>query len=164
MIVEKLLKIDPRAKMMDLAEIQQLSYLGLGRVHYGLGNFDKSVKAYEKINRFSKYWDQSLFENGFARFQNDDYGGGLGALQALYAPQFAGAFQPESWVLTSTIYYFACLYEESKSALVQYENIYLPMAEALKPLVEGEVHLPHSARAEQLLDFVAAADRGARPK
>jgi hypothetical protein len=137
-IFEKALKIDPRAKMIDLAEIQQLSNLGLGRVQYGLGNFDRSVKAYERIPRFSKYWDQSLFENGFARFQNDDYGGGLGSLQALYAPQFAGAFQPESWVLTSTIYYFACLYEESKAALVQYENIYLPMGEALKPLVEGE--------------------------
>lgn len=137
-IFQKVIKIDPRAKMMDLAEIQELANLGLGRVNYGLGNFDKAVKAYEKIPRFSKYWDQALFENGFARFQNDDYGGGLGSLQALYAPQFAGAFQPESWVLTSTIYYFACLYEESKSALVEYENIYLPQAEVLKKLVDGE--------------------------
>jgi tetratricopeptide (TPR) repeat protein len=137
-IFEKVLKIDPRAKMLDLAEIQQLANLGLGRVHYGLGNFDKAVKAYEKIPRFSKYWDQALFENGFARFQNDDYGGGLGSLQALYAPQFTGAFQPESYILTSTIYYFACLHEESKAALVEYENSYLPQAEALKKIVDGE--------------------------
>jgi hypothetical protein len=137
-VFEKVTRIDPRAKMLDLAEIQQLATLGFGRVHYGLGNFDKAVAAYDRIPRFSKYWDQALFENGFARFQNDDYGGGLGSLQALYAPQFAGAFQPESWILTSTIYYFACLYEESKAALLEYERIYLPMAEKLKPLVEGE--------------------------
>jgi tetratricopeptide (TPR) repeat protein len=137
-VFEKVIKINPLAKQIDLAEVQQLATLGLGRVQYGLGNFDKAVKAYDKIPRFSKYWDQALFENGFARFQNDDYGGGLGSLQSLYAPQFAGAFEPESWILTSTIYYFACLYEESKSALVEYERIYLPMAEALKPVVEGE--------------------------
>ncbi len=116
---------------------KQLALLGLGRVHYGLGRYDKSVEAYDQIPRFSKYWDQALFENGFARFQNDDLGGGLGSLQALHAPQFAGAFQPESWILKATIYYFSCLYEESKSALAAFDEIYLPMSEKLKPLVEG---------------------------
>ncbi|MCU0698624.1 MAG: hypothetical protein MUC96_19150 [Myxococcaceae bacterium] len=41
-----------------------------------------------------------LRQEGFARFQNDDFGGGLSSLQALYAPQFAGTFQPESQALT----------------------------------------------------------------
>ncbi len=88
--------------------------------------------------RFSKYWDLALFENGFARFQNDDFGGALGSLQGLYAPQFAGAFQPESWILTTTTYYFSCLYEESKSALAAFDEIYPPMAEKLKPLIDAQ--------------------------
>lgn len=115
---------------------KQLALLGLGRVHYGMGRYDRSSEAYDQIPRFSRYWDQSLFENGFARFQNDDLGGGLGSLQALHAPQFAGAFQPESWILKSTIYYFSCLYEESKSALAAFDEAYLPMADQLKPIVE----------------------------
>lgn len=115
---------------------KQLALLGLGRVYYGLSRYDKSSEAYEKIPRFSKYWDQALFENGFARFQNDDLGGGLGSLQALHAPQFAGAFQPESWILKSTIYYFSCLYEEAKAALAAFDALYLPMADKLKPIVE----------------------------
>jgi tetratricopeptide (TPR) repeat protein len=131
-------KIDPRAKQKDLLETQQLAYLALGRTNYGAGEFAKAVSAYERIPRFSKYWDQALFENGFARFQNDDLGGALGSLQALHAPQFNGAFQPESWVLKSTVYYFACLYEESKAALKEFENLYLPMVEKLRPYVEGE--------------------------
>ena len=121
----------------DLLETQQLAYLAIGRTNYTTGEFAKAVAAYEKLPRFSKYWDQALFENGFARFQNDDLGGALGSLQALHAPQFIGAFQPESWVLKSTVYYFACLYEESKAALKEFESLYLPMVEKLKPYVEG---------------------------
>ncbi len=115
---------------------KQLALLGLGRVYYGIGQYDRSSAAYERVPRFSKYWDQALFENGFARFQDDDLGGGLGSLQALHAPQFAGAFQPESWVLKATIYYFSCLYAESKTALSAFDELYLPMAEKLKPLVD----------------------------
>jgi len=131
---ENVLKI--RTRQLDFDDTKHLAYLALGRANYNQGQYQKSTEWYEKVPRFSKYWDQSLFENGFARFQNDDFGGALGSLQGLYAPQFAGAFQPESWILTSTTYYFSCLYDEAKSSLVEYERLYLPMAEKLKPLVE----------------------------
>lgn len=132
---ENVLKI--RTRQLDFDDTKHLAYLALGRTHYNQGQYQKSTEWYEKVPRFSKYWDQSLFENGFARFQNDDFGGALGSLQGLYAPQFAGAFQPESWILTSTTYYFSCLYDESKSSLAEYEKLYLPMAEKLKPLVDS---------------------------
>jgi tetratricopeptide (TPR) repeat protein len=133
---EKLLKI--QTQQIDFTHTVQLAYLALGRTNYNLGEFQKSVNWYERVPRFSKYWDQALFENGFARFQSDDPGGALGSLQALHAPQFSGAFQPESWILKSTIYYFACLYDEAKGTLMEFERIYLPMLEALKPQVEGD--------------------------
>ncbi|HEY1086928.1 MAG TPA: tetratricopeptide repeat protein, partial [Archangium sp.] len=132
---ENILKI--KTRQLDFEDTKQLTYLALGRTNYNQGQYQKATEWYEKVPRFSKYWDAALFENGFARFQNDDLGGALGSLQGLYAPQFAGAFQPESWILTSTTYYFSCLYEESKSSLVEYERIYLPMAEKLKPLVDS---------------------------
>lgn len=122
----------------DLVLTQQLALLGLGRTYYGKGEFQKAVDAYERVPRFSRYWDQALFENGFARFQNDDLGGALGSLQALHAPQFAGAFQPESWLLKATTYYFSCLNEESKAALGAFDELYLPMLERLRQLVEGD--------------------------
>jgi hypothetical protein len=133
---EKVLALSAKTQK-DLVLTQQLSLLGLGRTYYGSGEYQKAVDAYERIPRFSLYWDQALFENGFARFQNDDLGGALGSLQALHAPQFAGAFQPESWILKSTAYYFSCLYEESKTTLAAYDELYAPMAEKLKPIIEG---------------------------
>ena len=134
---ENVLNITSR-NQKDLVATQQLALLGLGRTWYGAGEYQKAVDSYEKIPRFSQYWDQALFENGFARFQNDDLGGALGSLQALHAPQFAGAFQPESWILKATAYYFSCLYTESRTALASFDQLYLPMGEQLKRLVDGD--------------------------
>jgi len=120
----------------ELEKVRQLAMLGLGRMYYAEGDYAQAVAFYEQVPRFSPFWSQALFENGFARFRNEDPGGALGSLQALHAPQFEGAFQPESWILKATVYHFACLFPESKASLEAFEHRYLPMAEALKPLVE----------------------------
>ncbi len=99
-------------QQIELKETRELALLGLGRLHYGRGEYEEASEAYEAVPRYSRYWDQALFENGFARFQNEDFGGALGSLQALHAPQFAGAFQPESWILKATVYYYSCLFDE----------------------------------------------------
>jgi tetratricopeptide (TPR) repeat protein len=131
---ESVLKL-PAQGGSDLENTRQLALLAVGRLYYGQRQYAKAVEAYDRIPRFSRFWNQALFENGFARFQNDDPGGALGSLQALHAPQFAGAFEPESWILKSTIYYFNCLYDEARSSLKEFDRIYLPMAEAIRPLL-----------------------------
>lgn len=130
------LKSTPKVKYVELTELRDLSRLGMARTYYGLGDFASAVKFYEEVPRFSPYWDQALFENGWARFFNDDYGGALGTLQALHAPQFAGAFQPESWTLKSTIYYQACLYQEAKDALDIYKQNYSTITARVQPLLD----------------------------
>jgi tetratricopeptide (TPR) repeat protein len=122
----------------DLQNIRQLALLGVGRIHYGDGRYDQAVASYERVPRFSGHWDQALFENGFARFRKGDYGGALGSLQALHAPQFESAFQPESWLVKATIYYFSCLYEEAATAMKAFARIYNPMADQMKAVVEGQ--------------------------
>ena len=147
------------AEQKDLKQTRFLATLGLGRAYYGVGEYQKASSSYESIPRFSKYWDQALFENGFARFQNDDLGGALGSLQALHAPQFIGAFQPESWILKSTVYYFSCLYAEAKSALAAFDELYLPMAEQLKLIVDSESKDP-----EVFFRLVDADETGKIPR
>ena len=135
---ERVLTLQYPRRYPDYADIHDLALLGAARVAYGQGDYAKAVKYYESVPRFSRYWDQALFENGWARFQNEDSGGALGSLQALHAPQFEGSFQPESWILSSTVYFFSCLYDEAKFALKSYEDIYLPMAANIQPLLEGD--------------------------
>jgi tetratricopeptide (TPR) repeat protein len=128
-------------RQLELKETQELALLGLGRLHYGRGEYKEASAAYERVPRYSRFWDQALFENGFARFQNEDFGGALGSLQALHAPQFAGAFQPESWILKATVYYYSCLYDEVKTTLGAFDEVYGPMAKQLEPFTGEDLEL-----------------------
>lgn len=150
-------KLEPGAPLSASERVRQLALLGLGRVHYALKHFSESTQAYEAVPRFSPFWDQALFENAFARFQNDDFGGSLGSLEALHAPQYEGAFQPESWILKATVYYFSCLYRESAEAMGAYDRIYQPMLESLKKYL-AETHTP-----EELFGWVAASSSAQAP-
>ncbi|HYO51904.1 tetratricopeptide repeat protein [Archangium sp.] len=133
--------LDAKGAQIAHDEVKQLALLGIGRLHYGRHEYPQAVTAYEAVPRYARFWDQSLFENGFARFQNEDFGGALGSLQALHAPQFEGAFQPESWVLKATVYYYSCLFDEVKTTLAAYEQLYEPMAKQLEPFAGEDVDL-----------------------
>jgi len=138
---------------VELKPTQHLANLSLGRLHYRRGEHQEATGAYEGVPRYSRYWDQSLFENGFARFQNEDFGGALGSLQALHAPQFEGAFQPESWILKATVYYYSCLYDEVKTTLAAFDTLYGPMAKQLEPFAGEDVQWV------QAYNLVAAENR-----
>lgn len=133
--------LDARGPQLAHDEVKQLALLGIGRVHYGRHEYPRAVTAYEAVPRYARFWDQALFENGFARFQNEDFGGALGSLQALHAPQFEGAFQPESWILKATVYYYGCLFDEVKTTLAAYEELYEPMARQLEPFAGEDLDL-----------------------
>lgn len=122
-------------------ELGELSLLAQARTLYALGRFSEAVLAYERIPRFSRFWEASLFESGWARLQNEDDGGALGTLQSLHAPQFAGSFQPESWILKAIVYFTHCLHPEARAALRSFESIYGPQKEALRALL-AEPHPP----------------------
>lgn len=128
-------------KQLKLEETKELALLALGRLHYGRGEYAQASAAYEAVPRYTRFWDQALFENGFARFQNEDFGGALGSLQALHAPQYAGAFQPESWILKATVYYYSCLYDEVKTTLAAFDELYGPMAKQLEPYTGENMEL-----------------------
>ncbi|WNG26214.1 tetratricopeptide repeat protein [Cystobacter fuscus] len=129
---------DAQGNQLGRDEVKQLALLGLGRLHYGRHEYPQAIAAYEAVPRYGRFWDQALFENGFARFQDEDFGGALGSLQALHAPQFEGAFQPESWILKATVYYYSCLFDEVKTTLAAYEALYEPMAKQLESFTRDE--------------------------
>ena len=145
--------LSSKEPQVELKATQHLALIGLGRLHYRRGEYAEATVAYEKVPRYTRYWDQALFENGFARFQNEDFGGALGSLQALHAPQFAGAFQPESWILKSTVYYYSCLYDEVKTTLAAFDELYGPMAKQLEPFTAEDGDLV------QAYNLVAAENR-----
>src|SRR5262249_11272953 len=116
--------------------IQGMARLGLGRVRYAQGEYTLASQAYEQVPRFSRFWGEALLENAFSRFRRGDLGGALGSLETLHAPQFEGAFQPESWILKASVFYFACLSEEAQAAIQAFEQLYGPLEKRLAPWVD----------------------------
>ncbi|HEX8436609.1 tetratricopeptide repeat protein [Archangium sp.] len=133
--------LEAKGEQIARDEVRQLALLAMGRLHYGRHEYPQAIAAYEAVPRYARFWDQALFENGFARFQGEDFGGALGSLQALHAPQFEGAFQPESWVLKATVYYYSCLFDEVKTTLAAFDQLYEPMARQLEPFVGEDVDM-----------------------
>jgi len=143
---DRVLKLDPQEDP-KFERTRGLAQLARARTLYAMKRNAEAVQAYQAIERETPDWAEALFEEGFARFRAGDPGGALGSLQALHAPQFEASFQPESWILKATIYYFNCLYDEARTSLYAFDQTYTPMMNALAPLARGSL-TPEEAYAQ----------------
>jgi tetratricopeptide (TPR) repeat protein len=119
-------------------KVRDLAIMALARLHYRNGDYKKAVQYYEMIPRFSDNWFDSLFESGWAFFQLQDFGFALGRVHTLFAPNYLEVFQPETYILRSTIYFYACLYDESKANLELFYKRYKDMADKITPLLTSQ--------------------------
>lgn len=149
------LKNTPELTYWELGNTKQLAILALARTYYTLGDYAKSKHWYDQIPRYSTYWDVALFENGWASFMAEDVGSAMGSLHSLHAPQFSGSFQPEALILKATVYFTACLYDETKKELATFDQRYKPMAAVVKQIVEAH---PEDTDLPVFLALVATPD------
>ena len=103
----------PRAS----GELRELSFIALGRTLYGLHRYAEASAAYERLPRFSRHWDEALFEGAYADLQKGDPGAALGKLHSLHSPHLRDEFAPESLNLTAIIYHQRCLYPQARNAI-----------------------------------------------
>src|SRR6267142_159809 len=133
-------------------ELRELAMLALGRTLYGLRRYAEAGAAYARLPRFSRHWDEALFEGAYADLRNGDPGGALGRLHSLRSPHLSDEFAPESLSLTAIIFHQRCLYPEVRAALAQFDREYLPMRDQVKKLLA--LDLP----AEEHWRMLAAGD------
>jgi len=122
--------------------MKDLSTLGVARIRYAQGKYGESYKLYSEIPRFSKHWRDALFEGAYAAFMNDDYGSALGMLHTLHSPIAGDQFVPESWLLKGTLYYFDCLFEESRASLAHLQDAYSTQTLSQLKAILGQKHEP----------------------
>ncbi len=183
------LRNDDKVTYSDLADLKELSQLGLARVRYAQGGhlmtkgdgdtggrFGVAFDEYNKVPRFSRLWRDALFEGAYAAFMNEEPGKALGLLQTLHAPVAGDQLVPESWLLRSHVYYKLCLWEESKFALQKLQDTYAPIREQVDALLglkrepefyfallqngtAGDSEMPAMVRNELLVDETLRARR-----
>lgn len=122
----------------DEKKLYRLALLGKARAYYSQGDFKKSVEYYERVPRFSDDWYDSMFESGWAYFQNAQFGRALGMVHSIQSPYFDERYRAESFVLKSTVYFQQCHFDRSRKSLDAFFDLYEPMSDALKPWLEGE--------------------------
>jgi hypothetical protein len=117
--------------------LRELASLALGRTLYGLRRYPEASAAYATLPRFSRHWDEALFEGAWADLRSGDPGGALGKLHSLHSPHLRDEFVPESLNLAAILFQQRCLYPRVRVALEQLDREYLPMRDQAKKLLQG---------------------------
>jgi tetratricopeptide (TPR) repeat protein len=138
--------------------LKELTDLAIGRTLYALKRFEEASQAYAQLPRFSRHWDEALFEGAYADLQAGDAGAALGKLHSLHSPHLSDEFAPESLNLAAIIYHQRCLYPSVRGILARFDRDYLPIRDRLRTLVQAKLSVDDQFR---LLD--ARDDRLPKP-
>ena len=125
------------AKYRELAELKETAHLALGRTFYAMQKYDQSVAEYEKLPRFSRHWDEALFEGAYADLLNEDAGSALGKLHSLHSPHLSDEFAPESLNLAAIIYHQNCLFPQVRATVIRFNHDYVPMRDEMKKILDS---------------------------
>ncbi|HWE22675.1 MAG TPA: tetratricopeptide repeat protein [Myxococcales bacterium] len=145
-----LVRIDAHGSA-DLIEVKQLAQLGIARTLYGMRRYAEASAAYQAVPRFSRHWDEALFEGAYADLRNGDPGAALGKLHTLRAPQLRDAFSPESENLAAILYHRNCLWPQVREALQWFQTRYEPMRDGIQTVL---------AKKPSPEELIAAAEGG----
>ena len=115
-----------------LAEVKQLAQLATGRTLFALGRYGEASAAYASVPRFSRHWDEALFEGAYADVRRGDPGAALGKLHSLRSPQLSDEYTPEAESLAAVIYHRNCLWPQVRETLAKFAARYLPMRDRVK--------------------------------
>ncbi|HZX95639.1 MAG TPA: tetratricopeptide repeat protein [Myxococcales bacterium] len=165
------------------AGLKELTWLAVGRTLYGLHRYAEASAAYGKLPRFSRHWDEALFEGAYADLRNGQPGTALGKLHSLHSPHLRDEFAPESVQLAALIFHQRCLYAQVKETLAQFSREYVPMREQMRKALEAQLpveaywqmlasgdarlpaaalhHLAKNERVASMRAYLAALDREA---
>lgn len=121
------------------SDLKELAHLALGRTLYGLRRYREASASYAALPRFSRHWDEALFEGAYADLQNDDPGAALGKLHSLHSPHLSDEFAPESLNLTAIIYHQRCLYPQAREVIAQFDRTYAPMKAKVKTILDSSL-------------------------
>jgi len=109
------------------AELRELAFLQLARIHYQNRQNRYAIFYYGKMPWGGERWLEGLWEASWAHYRIGDYEKTLGNLITLQSPYFRDEYYPESYVLKAIVYYENCRYPEARQVLEQFSSTYEPV-------------------------------------
>ena len=120
-------------------KLRELAFMQLARTHYGMQQNRYALFYYNKVERGTSQWLQSLFEASWANYRVGQYEQALGNLITLSSPFFREEYFPEALILKAVIYYENCRYRESNLILQDFERTYLPVHDQLELITKKQM-------------------------
>jgi len=101
-----------------------LAIMSIARIFYSTGDFDRGLKYYSEIEKYSPDWLQTLFEMSWSYFRAGNVERAMGNLHTLNSPYFEEQYFPESRVLQAVILFTNCRYEDAIVVVDQFVREY----------------------------------------
>jgi len=121
----------------EIEDLKDLSILNIARVYYKLQKLDTADTYYDKVDRDSTYWPQSLFERSWTNFFLGDLNETLGLLMTVQSPFFTEShFVPDTQYLRALTYFQLCEYTEVERVLTLFEARYIPVRNEMRTTID----------------------------
>jgi hypothetical protein len=147
---------NPRKTTLTDAQVRELAFLQLARIHYEHKQNRYAIWYFAKMPWGEPLWLEGLWEASYAHYRIGDYERSLGNLLTLHSPFFADEYFPESYVLKAVIYFENCRYPEARSILEDFHRRYEPVYQELVRLTARPV--PASTFYEDLQQATRSGD------
>lgn len=124
-------------ELEELLNLRDLSLMNIGRIYYGIEQFESANTYYGYVPRESRYWPTSLFESAWTNFMLTDLNLTLGQLLTISSPYYAEReFIPEALILRALTYFQLCQYRDIERVVTQFDNQYLPVHTEMKDFLQ----------------------------
>ncbi|HEX8435542.1 adventurous gliding motility protein GltC [Archangium sp.] len=120
-------------------KLRELAFMQLARTHYGMQQNRYALFYFNKVERGTSQWLESMFESSWANYRVGQYEQALGNLITLSSPFFREEYFPEALILKAVIYYENCRYRESSLILQDFERTYLPVHDQLELITKKQL-------------------------
>lgn len=111
---------------------RNLTMLTLARLYFQKGDYTSAFKFYQKVDKSSGEWLQSMVEQAWTQVLAGDNVGAAGNMFALHTDFFSKAYAPETYVVRSVGYLNLCQYGDGVAVLNDFKTKYSEIHNTLK--------------------------------
>ncbi|QRN94975.1 tetratricopeptide repeat protein [Archangium violaceum] len=120
----------------ELAGLEDLVNLSLGRLLYELGRHDEALDHYGRISRQSESFVESLYEIAWVHVKKGDFEQAKNAIDILLLVEPDGALAPDARLLQGNLQLKTQRYEEATSAYEGVISTYKPVRDQMDALLK----------------------------
>ena len=114
-----------------------LATLNIARVYYQMKDWAKAAEFYRQISKDHVDYRSALQELSWTLLRSAQLRSALSPLQSLMTPFYSQFFDPETFVLSSSIYIFSCQFNEAFADAEAFEKNYQPTLNQIDTWIKG---------------------------